>query len=306
MLKRPGKRIGLLMTSVLGAGMLLLAVPAPAQTRAAPQGVVDLSPKLATGDPVRFDCRVESDMRFTIGGLGEQVTRADKDARISVKVVETLPGGGGVVELTHDAIQIEIENALITGSFDSTQPVSADTGNDLAAIVRPMVGKKLTLHIDPDGTIRSVSGIDAMAPAGMAGAIFEQLFGEQAIRNMYQPLFSVGKNPPTAEIGESWQTTRAENTSMGMLATTCDLKLVEVKQDVARIDISGELGVELGTDPGMTKVHDTKIKGVCEWDTRAGMMRSIDTESLLHAESNTTGLTVSVKVESRSELKRAE
>lgn len=286
---------------IAAAAPVLVCLVAPP---AASAETADLAPKFEAGRETKYALEVKTDTAVDFGGM-KQDSSDQQEARVVVRV-KSVEDDKVRVELVHEWMRVRMKNAMIEGTFDSDTPAEQDGESQLAAIVRPMVGKPLTLTLDKDGTIRDVSGLETMAPEGMAGELFNQMFRQESIINMYQPLFKVKPAPASAETGEKWSFTERENSALGMMAKTVEHTLLAVTNGDARINLQGKVELDIGDVPAGSKKDSSRVDGTMVWDTAKGQLKELKSESLVRAGIRHEAMSVIVDVKANSSLKRIE
>ena len=288
----------------LSLGLAMLGAMSPgvmAQDRSAS---VDLAPKLERGQTWRFRYHISSEMDFVIVGQKHAMSLV-KEVVVRTKVINA-DDSGAQVELVHEEVRLRA-NGEVPGSFDSTKPSKNDADDVYAHILRPLVGLTLTLNVDKDGTIRSVSGLDSIQPADMMEAmLFKSLFGEDEFIRMYQPLFSLKPGDPKAERGESWNVKRRQASGLGILESNLRLTLERASRHDATIRIGGTESI-LPASGASGKVSDSSVKGTCVWDLDDGVLRELKTQSTTKFSpdsANTNGTEVSGEARATTELER--
>lgn len=282
---------------------LMLAALAPlslAPGAAAQQGTVDLKPKFETERTIRYDVRNELETSYKMMDMPLQLN-AEKDMRVRFKTLESSPEGTRV-ELVHERIAVTLEGQWpTTGSYDSEKPDRAGT-ELLKNVVDAVVDKPLVLVLDKTGEITKVEGLDALRPSGQAGAVFQELFDENAVKDMYQRIFLLKRDPSTAEVGESWDVTTAENMKLGKVETTHTLTLDEISGPRAMISITGSSDLERG-NPLFEKEKNV-VEGNCVWDTEVGRLVELETEGLLNVKSSDPEMKFDLDLRTKTVLKR--
>ena len=214
-------------TAQVVCGLILLISVAPSEARSAEIAPrVDLSPRLDTDQTHRFEYTVKSTQTMSAFGQ-DQTSQAEMAASIElVRLPSERADGNAVFGLRYEWLRVAIDGGQVPGAFDSRDPGSSDEGNVYAEICRPIVDQQIRLIVDTNGTIRSVEGLDALAPDGLAGVLFEQLFGEQAAKAMFQPLLRVLDNgPATRAVGDRWTVDRPAVSSLGIPKTSAELRV---------------------------------------------------------------------------------
>lgn len=289
-------------TMVFPAVLTVLAMLAPAQPGWAQGGTVDLSPRFETDRSVRYDVRNGLETSYTM--MGQSFTlNASKDMRVRCKTLE-VGEERARIELVHERIAVELEGQWpTTGAYDSEKPDQGDAPL-LKNVVDAVVGSPLVLEVEKSGAIAEVEGLEKLRPSGQAGAVFQELFDERAVKGMYQRLFLLKRDPSTVEVGESWSVTSAENMKLGKVETTHTLTLDEVSGPRAIISIGGSSDLERG-NPLFEKEKNV-VEGECVWDTEAGRLVELETAGLLNVTSSDPQMKFDLDLKTETVLERVD
>ncbi|MEX2217819.1 MAG: DUF6263 family protein [Phycisphaerales bacterium] len=293
-------RLGSLL--ILCAGPAALAQEPPRPPERALPGEVDLRPKFEKGQEVRFKLEMVSSTRQ--GGAGKPPaapTRrpARPPARspgtrqpapeaeeggdsgpssstvtmgLRLKVVDVSAESGATVDLVIDTLKAKISAPGLTTEFDSAKP--AKDGDIAGAIFKSIAGQTMTLTVDRAGNITSVKGGEGLAALGqLAGGAAGGKPGD-----LFSSIFSPKKTSGKARVGESWENTDTiESPLMGRFRMVTRHTLTSHRGGEASIDLRGRLepSSESGGDEPFT-IKGSRHDGRYLWDTRAGMLRRME------------------------------
>src|SRR5262249_28987918 len=128
--------------------------------------------------------------------LGDSSSKVELGLKI--KPVEVSAENGATVELSIETVKAQIKSQDTTIDFDSTKPAK---GDDVASMLfQSIAGSKMTMKVDREGNITSVTGGEQLAALGqLAGG------GGGKSGDLFSSIFSVGKASGKAAIGESWE-----------------------------------------------------------------------------------------------------
>lgn len=294
--------------------MLTLVVAAfvpPAFGVSAPPGV-DLHPKFSPGQSHQFDYAIASTQKMSAFG-SDQTTESKMSARIELEVLDEEPEGGGhVIGLTYHALSISFDGGQVPGSFDSQRAPTDDAGNVYAEICRPLLNEQIRLIVDARGGITSVQGLDALAPDGLAGLLFGQLFSEEATKAMFQPLLSVlddDSERTRRRPSDSWTVKRPAVPSLGVPESEVALRMVRGNnpRDIAEIELTGKPIATMPADAAMLPNIETKkaeLMGSLKWNGALGILESLQTEAISQMESSAQGISITVETVSTTQIRR--
>lgn len=290
--------------------LTLLILNSPIQGASAPPGVYML-PNLSEALKHRFDYAIDSMMKMSAFG-SDQVSQAKMNAQIELDVLgERSPEDQYAVAVTYRRLELTIDGGQVPGAFDSDQPASTDRGNVYAEICRPLIHKPIRLTVDQRGTISSVEGLEEIAPEGLAGLLFDQLFGEQAAIAMFQPFLRVTdeSDRTLSRPGDEWQVQRPEIPGLGVPQSELTLRMIrgENAGDIAHIEVTGEPKATMPGDAAVLPNIETRkaeLSGRLKWNGTLGILDSLETESVSLMESSAQGITITVESTSTTRIKR--
>lgn len=213
------------------------------------------------------------------------------------------------VDVVFESIKSKVEGPGVDDTFDSSKPApkqtkpspqspkSSDPLQQLEALakppsleelMRPLVGDKLTLTIDRDGTITDVRGgqklvraLNPMAPNALA-----QMGGDAPIRDLFKSMVGTpGK--PHARPGETWSSaTNLDVFPIGNASLRTDYKLTGVRGDNGSIVFKGGLKPREDASPGGggLTISKAEYSGTTDWDQADGFARGMNAKQELNAE----------------------
>lgn len=256
----------------------LLAGTAPvfAQTTAEPARTadrVDLRPKFKTGDQTRFSMDLNITSSQQAGDAGALSQNVKQTLGLTLKVREARADGTAKLDMVYDSIKFEAVSPLMTTKFDSAQP--ADKDDDAGKVLRPLVGLTLALETDERGAITKVT---PQVPAGSAinPMALQQFTAADVVKGLFGPILSISGGSGFAKVGESWVNESVMQGSMGNMSLKNTYTLRSHDGANATLDIKGTVGLASSPAGGVADIKDGSISGVANWDTRSGMLKSME------------------------------
>lgn len=167
---------------------------------------VDLAFKWPVGQPLTYRVTQENKtlMSGMPGGMGDLETGQNQISLVRLVPKEITEDGHATVEAVFESIRLEIQAPMQPKrSYDSANPDPEGTANSLAGPVNAVVGQPLTIVFSPDGTVKSITGVEAISDK-MGGGPGAAAFSEQAISKLFEITFRHLPDKPV-EPGESWQ-----------------------------------------------------------------------------------------------------
>ncbi len=215
------------------------------------------------------------------------------------------PNRDSIVDVVFESIKATSESAEGKQEFDSTKPIKRPgppsptspgtpglPGNfppgfddPLTAALRPLVGSKVTLTIDPNGNIKDATGGSEWS--GLAG-----LMGGGSPGDLFRGIVSPTSAPGLVRVGQSWDTASSIKTGViGEFRMTTQSRLVSHKDRLAHVDFTGKIspGSEGGPGDGSFQVKESAYKGRYDWDTQRGFLKSMSSEQSIRIDAGMLG-----------------
>ena len=184
------------------------------------------------------------------------------------------------LQVTYRELAQTITSSLVNMKYDSRKPNENSTGTEgmIGKMLGGMIGKSLTMTITADGSVKSITGMEAIidgmaqaadgAPPEMAAEMRKQ-FGDVAMKGMFEQSLKFYPSSPIRS-GDSWNVEIA--IPMGNMNTGIKSRytLKNVKKNMATIAFVSDLTVdvaELGTGARLTGTQT----GTVVVDVRTGM-----------------------------------
>ena len=300
------------------AAALALAVPgatlAVAQDSDAQRGV-NLAPLFVDGERDTYQLTIDADMSISLMGSA-QTTGSYMEASFVVELSD-VTDQGATATVTFERIRVQFDGRPpLDGDYDTASKIQPDPDAVLPKIIRPVIGKPVTVQLDAWGQIRSIKGLEALAPDGIHGGLFLELFDDDAMYSMLSPVFLVrpqGDDAPASPargiqaVGSTWEVRKPSVPSLGIRSQDLDLTLEAVRGRDARIEIEGEPDDrpprEARSIPGV-QATSSSVTGNATWDLTEGELKDLSTKSVLEFGSDSGGFVIDVDVTSTTTLKR--
>jgi hypothetical protein len=237
---------------------------------------VDLRPKFRTGDQTRFTMDLNITSTQQAGEAGAVAQTVKQTLGLALKVKEAKADGTAKLEMVYESIKLEATSPLMTMTFDSSQPKDKD--DPTGQLLRPLVGLTLALETDERGSITKVT---PQVPAGPAGAavptnLLEQFTAADVVKGLFGPILSISAGSGFAKVGESWVNESTMQGSLGNMSLKNTYTLRSHEGGNAILDINGTVGLASAPNGGLADIKDGSIKGTANWDTKAGMLKSME------------------------------
>lgn len=227
------------------------------------------------------------------------------------KTTAVSEGGEATVDVTFETIKMKLESDAMNDEFDSSKPPAPakKPSNDplremseasmLEPALRPLVGEKLTLTVDPRGNITKVEGGEKfsalfMGAGGAGGAGPSAPGAPGSTQSLFGPIFTTSKAKPQARVGDKWSTSDVFDLSIaGSVTMTTNYHLKEARAGRATIGVSGKMEpASQAKTPGTPfSIKTMTHEGAAVWNTEDGFVQSMDTSMKLETEFNLGGRT---------------
>lgn len=248
---------------------------------------------------------------------GNTVSEQTQTMRWSVR--EVAPNGDATITVTTEHVQVEMSGPTGNVSYDSRTDEAPTV--PAAQMFAAMAGLSYTMVIGPQGTVKSVQGMDqlideimgALPPEAMAlgQGMLGEMFSEESITNMMQQSIQVFPQEPVGP-GDSWQRSFSMSNPMigGVtmnLTFTVDGIEAQDGGTVAVISSTGDMVVGEGAGgqfSGMIEMGDTEITSTMNFDVDRGLTLSSTTTSKMEMTFSAAGpqMTVGTVMTSTLEL----
>lgn len=279
----------------------LLCVACPLASAQATRSV-DLASHPETNREFRYRIRSETQQNMK-SPLGENGFKAAQDLTVHFKFVES-DKSGSIVELTHEHMKIDLKGLTFDGSWDSDQPEADDADNRLGRIARPLINIPVRVHLDANGEITRIADLETLAPEGLDGALFRQLFSEDAFKAMYHMLFRIKEPPTKTRRGEQWRLIDDGASGLVRVSREYHLTLERNTADRAHIRIKGVAGSEVEGAAAGLKPTKYELEGSCEWNTELGIMEELETTEHVVFDTGNKELEMTLEGRSSTTLER--
>jgi len=269
---------------------------------------VDLRPKFERGQSIRFKMDVANTStpaapatttRPPATTPRPEQMRSKIELGLSLKVMSVTDSREATVEMVFDSIKASTHTKDQDIEFDSTKP--GKDGDDIAGLLfQGLEGSTLTLKVDRDGNITSVTGGEAF------GTLGQFLGGGGGAGQLFGPLFSIKKGNGIVSVGESWEDVdQIDNSMLGKFKMTTRNTLRSVAGADAMVDVVGRIEPSSeAPGEGVAQIKDSRFGGKYAWDTKLGMLRQMDTTMTVNLEQTVAGVKTATKNESVMKITR--
>lgn len=290
--------------------------------RAPQQGGVDLRPKFEVNQQLRYTL-VLTNSSWGAHPVGrnpatpgqrnrrpaqtpQQARPTDPDARSNVEFglllrTRDVTEGIATVDMTLETVKIKIQAQEMEIEFDSTAKGGGQEGGGdmMAMAMQSIVGTTMTLKVDSNGNIKSISGGEGLAAVGQLGAQ-----GAGNAGDLFGNIFTVKGTAGFASVGESWETESVVDSGLlNRFRITTRYTLSRMQGRDAVITMRGRYAIDSeggGAAPsqGQATIKESNYSGNYIWDTASGSLKEMNSSMTAVAEANVGDETIETRNES--------
>ena len=218
-------------------------------------------------------------------------------------------------QMTYQGFAFSVSSPMINISYDSKNPneSSSEMDNMFGKMFSALIGKPFTMIFSPNGSVKSVTGIDAiiesmLGASSTSGQVTVQMnaqmgqqFSDENMKNMFGQSFNF--YPDNAvKVGDSWnlETTMPMNNMNFGIKTKYTLK--EVSNNMATIEVEGYTDMDLAMNMGAEmegKFTGTQT-GTMIVDTTTGMPVTSDISLNLKGSIKAQGMDMQMEMNSKT------
>lgn len=224
--------------------LVAVAALAPAQT-------VRLALKFPKGRTDRMTANIRMDESFK-GPDGQKISMAINEAVPMVTTVLSSTATQALVRMTYGKLKY---SATVNGR---AAPDPTDFG-------RLVAGKSVTLTFAPDGRVLKVAGLRELKNAALQGSapqmrtLLDQVFNEDAVRQMWSMMFGGIFPRRPLRIGESWPSNLKFGQGPLAMSLNLRMKLLSVANGIASVGIGGTGAISMSGLPGGGSIDAKKV-----------------------------------------------
>lgn len=292
------------MRHALVSAALVCSLTCSAHAQRAAQ-TIDLRPRFEAGQEIRYEMRTDSQGTYSTD-VGKNLdldlsSRTQQRLDLLLKVLESDPEKGSVVQISVERASIKIESDQVNLSYDTANPKkpaskssrkpSGDsdlnrlasglglTDEKIIEAVDGMVGSVVTIEIDPAGNVTSMNVPPSLPGAGSsAGVGTSGLGGLNSLRAgigvPFDQLVSVGHPTGLVKPREEWTNEDTIGGSAGLKLSTTH-RVRSGTGGLAKVDMRGT--ITAGSQS--VKLKRAKYEGDYQWDTELGQLAAMDVTS---------------------------
>ena len=221
-------------------------------------------------------------------------------------------------QFTYQDVSYNVSSAMFSMKYNSKNPVEnpSDMDKMMSDMFSAMIGKPFIVNIAPDGSVNSVSGMDAISesmvqsaasgnPMGaQIGASMKQQFNDEAMKSMFEQSLKIYPDHPV-KVGDSWEI--EQNTSQSGMNSIIKTKytIKEIKNNIATIQLESEVNMKPST-AGMEGNMSGTQSGIMLVDTKTGMPVSSEISQNIKGSIKAQGMDISQDLTSKVKISTKE
>ena len=215
------------------------------------------------------------------------------------------------VQVTYSDVAYIVSSPMMKMGYDSKNPIENPSEMDqiLAKMFSNMIGQSFMLLIASDGSVKSVTGMDAISEnmikavsangqmALQLGASMRQQFSDDAMKSSFEQSFKIYP-ANVVKAGDSWNT----DYTMTMNNMNTNVKTKYILKDVSRnmATVAAESDIEMSASVEMEGKLTGTQTGTMIVDARTGMPVTSDMSQNIKGAVKTQGIDVQMELVSKA------
>jgi hypothetical protein len=211
-------------------------------------------------------------------------------------------------QMTFKNITYMVDSPYMKMEYDTKNPKQDANEIDrfMTKMLNAVIGKTMEVKMQPDGTVTSISGMDAIAQAmaqaagtengqiaAQIGATLTQQIDDKMLKSTLEQSFKIYPSKPISK-DESWDVPLSLNMGGAAASVKTKYKLKDVKNKKAYIDMSSVIEMQPGNG---TKLSGT-MTGSMVMDTATGMPESSEVAQDFDGTISVNGAEMPMKIQS--------
>ena len=219
---------------------------------------------------------------------------------------------GTTAQFTYNEIVHTVSSLYMNMGYDSKKPVEnpSDIDQMLSKMFGEMLGKSFFAVIAPDGSVQSVTGMEAIgermtnAIAGdgqmiaQLGAQMKEQFNDSAMKNMLEQSFKFYPANPV-RVGNSWNVENATSISNFNVINKSKYTLRSINRNIATVAVDAKIEMNPDSSAMEGNVGGTQ-KGTMTIDTRTGIPLTSNFTQNIKGSVKAQGIDVQMEIVSKS------
>lgn len=272
---------------------------------------IDLSFNPSKGAKYEYHYEMIQDVKQNI--LGQNVSLETKTKLKYLMEVKDKTEQETKIEVTYKELEYVISSDIIKMKYDSKKPSKNLTELDeiLSKMFNEIIGKSFMIVFMPDGSVKSVTGVDAIgknmvraiasdsSQAAQIGAEMSQQFSDASMKEMFEQSWKMYPHNPV-KVGDSWNSEMMISMGKMKVVTKTKYTLKETKKNMATVAIESDLEAD------SAEIVEGKLTGTQTGsmviDAESGMFVTADMLQKLKGTLETQGVEVQVKMDTKVKI----
>ena len=218
-------------------------------------------------------------------------------------------------QFTYQDISYTISSAMINMKYDSKKAVENPTEMDkmMNTMFSTMIGKPFNVNVASDGSVNSVTGMDAIGddmvkaatsgnPMGaQIGASMKQQFSDEAMKGLFEQSLKIYPNNPVKQ-GDNWNIEQVVSQSGMNSVTKTKYTLKEIKNNIATVQVESTITMKPSPAAGMEGELSGTQTGTMLIDTKTGLPVSSDISQSIKGTVKAQGMDITQNISSKIKI----
>ena len=291
------------MRAVLASVLFMLVMNASAQ--------VTLSFNPEIGTKYEYYTEITQSVRTTV--MGQEIMAEIMTGTMFLMEISDKSEQETTALFTFNEISYVVSSLYMKMVYDSKNPNENQSDIDLmlSKMFNEMLGKSFTALIASDGSVKSISGMEAIGKSmsnavandgqmiAQLGAQMKEQFNDTAMKNILETSFKIYPTTPV-RTGNSWDIENSTTINNLKVVYRSKYTLRSVSRNIATVVVDSK--IEMNTDSGATEAGDMSgsQKGTMTIDTRTGMPVTSEMSGNLQGVIRAAGMDAQMVVETKS------
>lgn len=225
-----------------------------------------------------------------------------------MKTVDDLEADKKELNFTYTKIFYDISSPIINLNYNSDSIVGETTMDSLfAKVFGAFKGKKIVVIVQPDGTVDSVTGMEAIVDDIIKSVgdtevqmfqNFKGQFNDEMLKNQFQQSFRVLPNRKVKK-GDKWTIKQSDNSTLFKMNMLNTYTLKEIKEHTVVIDLTSTIQANEDENSAMGKTNmKGKQTGTMIVDRHNGLVLDGKLSQDLSGEMNMMGMKIPFDIQS--------
>ncbi len=258
----------------------------------------------------KYEYLTEMAQTIKQNAMGQEIPMETEMTMVYLMDVKNKNAQETQTQFTYQDVSYIISSPMMKMGYDSKNPIENPTEMDnmLGKIFSNLIGKPFTVTVAPDGSVNSVTGMEAIAEgmaqavatdgpiAAQMGASMKQQFSDASLKNSFEQSLKIYPANPV-KVGDSWEAEQTLSISGMNTTTKTKYTLKEIKKNIAIIAVESTLNMKPAA--GMEGSLSGTQTGTMQVETKTGMPVSSEISQDIKGSIKTQGVDVLMEIYSK-------